>query len=39
MSKGKQYNQKFIIETVKQITEGGCSGIEISARLGLCTKI
>jgi transposase len=38
MSKGKQYTREFKNEVVKQITQRGCSVIEVADRLGVFTK-
>ena len=38
MSKGKRYTQEFKIEVIKQIKECGYSIVEVSDRLGICTK-
>jgi transposase len=38
MSKGKRYTEEIKNEAVKQITERGCSVIEVADRLGVFTK-
>ena len=38
MNNGKRYSQEIKVEAVKQITEGGYSVVEVSDRLGMCTK-
>src|SRR5690554_8231160 len=38
MSKGKRYPEEFKVEAVKQVTERGCSVMEVSQRLDISTK-
>jgi len=38
ISKGKRYTQEFKIEAVKQTNERSYSVVEVSERLGICTK-